>query len=106
MGHKEKDGLIKYSENTGKCTLHRIAVKNKGIDRTAQNQYWKNQISRYESVEIYLGESSEFHAENITLEGDYRFDVTCICILDSAGDERTDGRLRAFGFADDGPGYP
>jgi hypothetical protein len=52
-------------------------------------------VDEYESLKVHE-----------VVVGDYRVDVTCICVLDSAGDERTDGRLRAFGFADDGPGYP
>jgi hypothetical protein len=52
-------------------------------------------IDAYESLKVHE-----------VVVGDFRFDVTCVCVLDGADDPRTESRLREFGFRDDGPGYP
>jgi hypothetical protein len=51
-------------------------------------------IDAYESLKVHE-----------VVVGDIGFDVTCICVLEG-GDLRTEANLRAFGFQDDGPGYP
>lgn len=74
LGEVNEGGILTYG-NECRCTLKNVTVNNLGIDTTAHNVYWKNHIKRYESAQIYLGESSEFHAENVILEGDYRIEV-------------------------------
>lgn len=55
---------------SGKCTLRNVKIRNKGIDRAAENRYWKNQIQRKESLKIILEGNGEFHAEDVTIVGD------------------------------------
>jgi hypothetical protein len=69
VGKTDKSGRIIYGENTGKCLLKNVTVKNKGIDRTANNQYWSDRITRHESFRILLQGQAEFVAENVTFEG-------------------------------------
>lgn len=64
-----------YTENCGRCVLNQVTIKNKGIDRQKNNQYWKNEIKRNESLKITLSGNAEFVAESITFEGDLDFDV-------------------------------
>lgn len=72
---KQEGGLIRYGEETGKCHLHNVVVENQGIDRNAPNQFWKNQISRHESLQIILKGNAEFFAENITIKGAHQIEV-------------------------------
>lgn len=74
MGRKEKSHL-KYSENTGKCTLRQVKIINRGINADANNIYWKNAISRHESTTIILHGNAEFYASNLTLKGNHRFEA-------------------------------
>lgn len=71
----KKQGIIAYGEDTGKCILHHVTVDNKGIDRQASNQFWKNQIHRHESLQITLRGNAEFFAENVTFTGAHNIDV-------------------------------
>lgn len=75
LGEKDSEGMILYDKNTGKCQLHNVEIHNKGIQRSAPNVYWKNQIKHLEKVEIILHGNAEFFAENIKLEGAHRFEV-------------------------------
>ncbi len=68
MGHHSQ-GLLRYSQQTGKCVLKGVRVENKGINRDASNCYWKNQIERHEALAIHLEGHSEFYAENVTFQG-------------------------------------
>jgi hypothetical protein len=72
---RKKHGVIAYGEETGKCVLHHVTIDNKGIDRGAANQYWKNQIIRHESLQITLRGNAEFFAENVTFTGSHQIDV-------------------------------
>lgn len=65
------NGSLSYSNQTGRCFLKNVTIKNKGIDRSKKNIYWKNTIQREESCRIYLEGFSEFIAEDVTLEGHY-----------------------------------
>jgi UTP---glucose-1-phosphate uridylyltransferase len=62
-----------FSEQVGRARLKNCTIKNKGIDRTCQNCYWKKQIARKECFKIKLDGDSEFVAENIIFEGAYEF---------------------------------
>lgn len=75
MGKKGDNGYLKYSEFSGKCFLHNVRVSNKGIDREANNVYWKDEIVRLESLEILLQGNGEFYAKDVFFEGAHRFEV-------------------------------
>lgn len=70
MGH-EIDGVLYCSHQTGRCCLKNVNIKNKGIDSSKRNVYWKNRIHREEKCRILLEGFSEFIAEDVTLEGDF-----------------------------------
>jgi len=61
--------LLEFSPAVGRCLLENVSIKNKGIDRTAKNVYWKNMIKRHESLQIILEGDSEFVAKNVTFSG-------------------------------------
>ena len=70
LGHTQEKKLC-FSHLTGRCFLKNVTVKNKGVNRLANNIYWKNKIEREETCYIQLQGYSEFIAENVVLEGDY-----------------------------------
>lgn len=70
MGH-EVDETLCYSYRTGRCRLKNVTIKNRGIDRTQKNIYWKNSIQRHEMCCVILEGFSEFIAENVILSGDH-----------------------------------
>lgn len=74
MGIEDSNGILQYG-NESRCSLKNVTIVNQGINRSIEQNYWKNEISRKEVVKIILHENSEFHAENITLEGSHTFDV-------------------------------
>ncbi len=69
LGHKNEQGHLIFSSRCGKCLLKNVTVKNKGIDRTVSNCYWKGKIKRKEALRIILKGCSEFFAENVSFEG-------------------------------------
>ncbi len=69
MGHTDPTGKVVYSKQTGKCTLKNVKVRNQGIDPSAPNLLWKNEIARKEACEIRIEGDGEFYAENLTLSG-------------------------------------
>jgi hypothetical protein len=71
MGHYGPKGVLAYSEKSGKCMLKNVTVSNRGIDFEASNIYWKNEIVRHEVCHIDIRGSGEFHAEEVTLEGNF-----------------------------------
>lgn len=75
MGRKNSDGVISYSQECGKCTLHNIQIKNKGINRLETKNYWKNEIKREEALSIVLRGNAEFYAENVTIIGSHTIEV-------------------------------
>lgn len=76
MGKKDAKGVLIYdSGNSSKCTLKDVTVRNKGIDRSANNIFWKHEVSRLESLRITLHGNAEFFAENVTFTGNQNFDV-------------------------------
>ncbi len=68
MGHLS-EGILRYSEQRGKCVLKNVRVRNKGIHHGPHNSYWTNQIRRHETFKIVLEGHSEFHAEDATFTG-------------------------------------
>jgi hypothetical protein len=75
LGHRDDAGLIKYSTKNGKCELLNVKVINKGIDRSADNSYWRNKIYHYEQLEIILHGNGEFFAKDVTFKGAQKFEV-------------------------------
>ncbi len=69
LGHNSQ-GIIRYSQRTGKCFLKNVTVVNKGINRKTTTNYWKNQIKRHQALKIVLQGHSEFYAENVAFHGD------------------------------------
>lgn len=74
LGQSRGSDFIYYG-NESRCTLQNVIIRNKGINRQAENCFWKNQIERKEVLHIVLHESSEFYAENVLFEGNLHFDV-------------------------------
>jgi hypothetical protein len=75
MGEKNSDGILNYSEHTGKCVLKNVQVINQGIDYDSPNVFWRNEIFRKENCEIIIQGNGEFYAENVTLKGNMRIKV-------------------------------
>ncbi len=75
LGSVNEDGIITYDYDNGKCTLINVTVQNAGINRSANNTFWKNEVKRNESLQIILHGQAEFHAENITITGNHRIEV-------------------------------
>ncbi len=72
LGKEELSCAIVYGEECGKCTLRHVTVANRGINRSAPNVYWKNQIQRHEQLSITLEGNGEFFAENVTFRGTHK----------------------------------
>lgn len=64
-----------FSTYVGKCELVDVNIINDGIDRDAENTYWKNDIKRKESLQIILNENSRFYAEGVTFKGNLFIEV-------------------------------
>ncbi len=75
VGEMNGEGILKYSENVGKCRLTNVSVENQGLDPQGPNVYWKGEIKRFELCEIILHGNAEFHAENVCLRGDLKIEV-------------------------------
>lgn len=76
LGKPDVDGCTVYdSAACGKCTLHNVVVRNRGIDRSRRNIFWKMAVDRLESVRIHVRGNGEFFAKDVVLEGDLRFEV-------------------------------
>lgn len=74
MGHHE-EGVLKYSELSGKCTLKGVKVINQGIDWEASNVFWSGEITRKECLTLIIKGNGEFHAENVIFKGDINIEV-------------------------------
>lgn len=75
MGKKNDHGLLSYSSDNGKCVLKNVKIENLGMEEISLQNYWKNKITRLESLHILLHGNAEFHAENVTFKGDIRIEV-------------------------------
>jgi hypothetical protein len=75
LGHTDAGDNTTYGSGNGKCELKNVTVTNKGIDFTASNRYWSNEIFRNEECEIVLHGNGEFFAEGVTFKGKERFEV-------------------------------
>ena len=74
MGHKEK-GILRYSNQTGRCVLKNVRVENEGIDWEEDHLFWKHEVNRNAALKIVLHGASSFRAENVTLEGNQTIEV-------------------------------
>lgn len=75
IGNKDMHGVLQYGAETGRCTLKNVKIANLGIDRSANNKYWKGDIQRHEQCSILIHGNGEFVAENITLQGNIYIEV-------------------------------
>lgn len=75
MGAVTSEGVLQNGEETGKCILHNVTIKNKGINRSARQCYWKNEIHRHEALRIHLSGNAEFYAKDVVFTGDYHIEV-------------------------------
>jgi len=69
-----KESLPPYTHPCN-CTLKNVKIRNRGINREMTQHYWKNQIIHHETVKIILNEGSEFHAQDLIIEGHQIFEV-------------------------------
>lgn len=69
MGYWENEKLH-FSSKVGKCIFQNVQIKNRGIEYSANNAFWKNVISRKELCYIELEGNSLFIAEDVVIEGD------------------------------------
>lgn len=75
LGKRDKQGIIRYGEETGKCILKHVVVKNAGMQEAQAYPFWRNQIQRKEALEIVLEGNAEFFAEDVTFIGNVRLEV-------------------------------
>lgn len=68
-GGKNSQGLREFSGQVGRCVFENVRVKNKGIDRSAKNVYYKSRIARHESATIHLLGNSECIAKDVEFVG-------------------------------------
>ncbi len=64
-----------YSNQTGKCSLEGVTIKNRGIHLCRENIFWKRSIARREQLKIRLQGNGEFHAKNVCFEGTWEIIV-------------------------------
>ncbi len=70
-----KSGNLEFSPNVGCIVLKNVRVKNRGIDRSVKNSYFKSQIKRTESAKIELLGNSECIAKDVALDGNFELVV-------------------------------
>ena len=75
MGHLNEEGILIYSEMTGKCRLIDVVIENKGLDFSRALEYWKNTPQRKESFRVNLQGNAEFVAEGVRFSGSHHIDV-------------------------------
>ncbi len=64
-----------YSEQTGKCTLSNVNVRNRGVHLCPENIFWKHTIAHREQMRIRLIGNGEFHAKDVCFEGTWEITV-------------------------------
>lgn len=75
VGTKNGEGVVIYGNDSGKCILKNVRIKNQGIDRKSSNIYWKQQIERSEQLKIDIQGNGEFYAENVEISGNHELKV-------------------------------
>lgn len=67
-GNNAED-ILQYGVGCGRCRLHGVRIKNKGVDWKCENNvYWQHQVQRLEALEINLEGNAEFEAFDVLLE--------------------------------------
>lgn len=74
LGHTEGSRSI-YSNNSGKCSLQHVKISNSGVDYENSGPLWRHDIIRHESLTIILHGNAEFHAENVSFNGNQIIEV-------------------------------
>lgn len=74
LGTIDEQGNIQFAHGNS-CVLRNVIISNRGINREANNIFWRNQVVRHESLTIKLEEGAEFEAENVCFEGHHEFVV-------------------------------
>lgn len=69
------DSIMGPNNQTGKCILKNVRVRNSGINREASRSFWKDEIVHKENCEIFIEQGGEFYAENVLLRGEMRIRV-------------------------------
>lgn len=72
-GHRDPQGVLRFSDQVGSCVLENVRVVNKGV--LWQPPFWKMAHQRKESVRIVLRGKSRFVARNVELKGNLEFIV-------------------------------
>jgi len=75
MGHVDGQGILRYSNQIGRCILRNVTVNNCGVDWKKSIPFWKGRFVRREGVEIILKGCSSLIAEDVVFEGSHRFVV-------------------------------
>jgi hypothetical protein len=75
LGKVDIDKNQFYNDLCGKCKLKEISVANKGIKKSKELSYWKNDFSRHEATIIELKGNAEFIAEGVTFSGSHQIKV-------------------------------
>ena len=75
MGSPGGKGVLEYSSQSGKRTLINCQIRNKGINREATGQYWKQEIVRKEALNIHIQGNGEFFAEDVCFRRDIKIVV-------------------------------
>jgi UTP---glucose-1-phosphate uridylyltransferase len=75
LGQPDDEGVIQYSRECGKLELKNVTISNAGINREANNNYWRNDLSHHEALRIVLHGNAEFYAEDVTITGDHFIEV-------------------------------
>lgn len=75
LGQRDAEGMIRYNDSVGKCTLHHVEIINDGIDTAKQHVFWKNKIYRKEMFSLILHGNAEFYAENVKFRGNQHIEV-------------------------------
>ena len=75
MGRKDQEGLLRFSDEIGRCVLRDVSVRNRGVLWEKSRPFWKGKFTRSESLEIILKGRSEFIAEGVVFNGAHRYEV-------------------------------
>lgn len=75
MGHAQ-EGVIRYSEKSGKCLLRNVSVVNAGIARKEQaGTLWRGKTQRRECFRVQLLGNAEFIAEGVDFIGPWELTI-------------------------------
>lgn len=75
LGNLNEKDELHYSENMGKCILENVQIENMGIDFSAENTFWNDDIIRKEVMCIHLEGNAEFEARNVHFNGPFHITV-------------------------------